>query len=250
MQRDAVQRLEWAQKLEQAVGELTLLNKRHDEEIAAFRAMMQEQTARSRRLDALLYEALRQLAAPRAGFASSDRFILAKGDQTSIHPILQDAGEPADAQQSDVLSGADEQTGADVVQDLPLVLAPEVTPLFEPMASDAMCSVGCDLEQMAAVGECARVWLMARNGDAGEVTVEQLQQVATAFGRTLRGHVYDRTAFVHGMCLLLEAAAADEDCDGSLVWVQNNVENYSEMIRERLREQAQAGRSFSNAQVV
>jgi len=175
----------------------------------------------------------------------ADRFPLATGDANTLHPPVR--SEPASGAEGP-LSADEHGEGVDeVVQDMPVVVAPEGPMLFEATALGSASTLTTSLEELDAVGECARVWVVCRKDATW--TLADLQAVADSWATMLRGTLYDRDAFVYGLCLVLEAAAMDAACDGTLQWVRDNVGRYVNDVCQRLRVAVGRGLDVSKAPV-
>lgn len=211
----------WLNKIDERLSISERLSARHDETIAA----IQTETAHLKRaIDQLT---LTRLDAPRHESIDvrAERFSVATGDQTSVDPPTRTSDRCESAEPS---GGSAE----DVVQELPLV-SPPGSVLFEKLAVGVHCRLATEsLEEMGALGSVARVWALARPG--AKVDRDELQLVAEELRRLLVGTLYDQGGFVYALSLLLEAAAMDAACDGTLGWVRENAYRYVDGICERL----------------
>jgi len=131
----------------------------------------------------------------------------------------------------------DAEGDEEAVQDVPVVIPPSATLLFEPSSTQALPAP--DLEETGSMGTCGRVWVVLR--PSAVMDPEKMQAVADAWASMLRGTLWNHEAFVYGLCLVLEAAAMDRACDGSLEWVRDNVGRYLDEVYDRLRAKAGAG---------
>lgn len=234
-ERQLAEQCDVLREMQQPVSELTA---RFEEANAAFLAGF-------RRLDAILQEVNqeRKLLADfrqelKESFARG-RNILAKDDVTSIHPKIHGADRPV------VLAGASDggpgEGTEDVVLDIPVVPEPAAPMVFEARKFTADSIVSADLEELGAVGRCARVWIVSTGKP---FSVAELQSLADAWKRDLSDTVYDAEAFVFGLCTLISIATKDVAFDGTIPWIEKRIYLFAERVREEVRVRVKRGQAL------